>query len=259
MNTHSSVKVKLQGGEPAFGSWIMIGNLAVAEILAGVGFDWIAVDMEHTAIDYRTLQELLCGIERCGAEGLVRIENNDPVVIKRVLDCGARGIIVPQVNSREEAERAVSAALYPPAGIRGVALGRASEYGACFQEYFESFDDQVVVMAQVEHVQAVENIEAILSVDGLDGVFLGPYDLSCSMGIPAQFDHPRMTAARETVKQAARKTGKALGIHETRPEAQAVQRLLEEGFRFIGCSIDTVFLRSASRELLEEVRRLPGC
>jgi 2-keto-3-deoxy-L-rhamnonate aldolase RhmA len=258
MNTRSNVKARLKAGEPALGSWIMIGNLAVAEILAGVGFDWVAVDMEHTAIDYRTLQELLCGIERCGAEGLVRIEDNDPVVIKRVLDCGARGIIVPQVNSRGEAERAVAAAHYPPAGMRGVALGRASEYGACFQNYCETFNDQVVVMAQVEHVKAVENIEAILSVDGLDGVFLGPYDLSCSMGIPAQFDHPRMAAAREAVKKAAQKSGKALGIHETRPDAPAVHRLLEEGFRFIGCSLDTVLLRSASRELLEGVRKLPG-
>jgi 2-keto-3-deoxy-L-rhamnonate aldolase RhmA len=256
MNTRSNVKAKLEEGEPAFGSWIMIGNLAVAEILAEVGFDWIAVDMEHTAIDYRTLQELLCGIERCGAEGFVRIEDNNPVAVKRVLDCGARGIIVPQVNSREEAVRAVAAAKYPPEGMRGVALGRASEYGAYFNEYFESFNDQVVVMAQVEHFRAVDNIEEIVAVEGLDGVFLGPYDLSCSLGIPAQLDHPRMAAAREAVKKAVQRAGKALGIHETRPQAGAVQRLLEEGFRFIGCSIDTVFLRTISRELLEGVRKL---
>jgi 2-keto-3-deoxy-L-rhamnonate aldolase RhmA len=258
MNTLSSVKAKLRSGEPTFGSWVMIGHLAVAEILAGVGFDWIAVDMEHTAIDYRALQELLCGIERCGAEGFVRIEDNNPVAIKRVLDCGARGIIVPQVNSHGEAERAVAAAKYPPAGIRGVALGRASEYGACFGEYFESFNEQVVVMAQIEHFRAVEDIEAIVSVEGLDGVFLGPYDLSCSMGIAAQLDHPRMAAARETVKQAVQKAGKALGIHETRPEVGVVQKLLEEGFRFIGCSLDTVFLRTASLSLLEGVRKLQG-
>jgi 2-dehydro-3-deoxyglucarate aldolase len=255
MNIHNSVKSRLARGEPSFGSWIMIGNLAVAEILAGVGFDWIAVDMEHTVIDYRVLQELLCGIERCGAVGFVRLEENNPVAVKRVLDCGARGIIVPQVNSGPEAEKAVAAAKYPPAGIRGVALGRASEYGASFEQYFESFNDQVVVMAQIEHVRAVDNIEAIVSVDGLDGVFLGPYDLSCSMGIPAEFDHPRMADAREAVKKAAAKHGKVLGIHETRPEAQAVQSLIDEGFRFIGCSIDTVFLRTASRELLEGVRK----
>jgi 2-keto-3-deoxy-L-rhamnonate aldolase RhmA len=256
MTIRSSVKAKIRAGEPTYGSWVMIGNLAVAEILAAVGFDWIAVDMEHTSIDYRTLQELLCGIERCGAAGFVRIEDNNPVAVKRVLDCGARGIIVPQVNSREQAERAVAAAKYPPMGIRGVALGRASEYGASFQEYFESFNDEVVVMAQIEHVQAVERIESILSVEGLDGVFLGPYDLSCSMGITAQFDHPRMAAAREVVKNAASKAGKALGIHETRPEVGAVEGLLAEGFRFIGCSIDTVFLRSASRQLLEGIRKL---
>jgi 2-keto-3-deoxy-L-rhamnonate aldolase RhmA len=256
MNTHSSVKEKIRRGEPTFGSWLMIGNLAAAEILAGVGFDWIAVDMEHTAIDYRTLQELLCGIERCGVEGFVRIEDNNPVVIKRVLDCGARGIIVPQVNSWEEASGAVAGAHYPPRGIRGVGLGRATEYGANFQEYFESFDDQVVVLAQIEHFKGVENIERIASVEGLDGVFLGPYDLSCSMGIPAQFDHPRMAAARATVKQGVQAAGKVLGIHETRPEVEAVKDLLDEGFRFIGCSIDTVFLRTCAGQLLDGVRKL---
>lgn len=258
MTNQSNVKAMLRAGEPAFGSWVMIGNLAVAEILAGVGFDWVAVDMEHTAIDYRTLQELLCGIARCGAEGLVRIEDNNPVVIKRVLDCGARGIIVPQVKTREEAVRAVAAALYPPRGIRGVALGRASEYGASFGEYFDSFNDRVLIMAQIEHFEAVDNIEGIVSVEGLDGVFLGPYDLSCSMGIPAQFDHPRMGQARETVKKAVEEAGKVLGIHETRPEAEAIESLLDEGFRFIGCSIDTVFLRTGAGKLLEGVRKLRG-
>ncbi|MBN1834605.1 MAG: 4-hydroxy-3-methylbut-2-en-1-yl diphosphate synthase [Spirochaetales bacterium] len=252
------MKEILKTGQPAFGSWVMIGNLAVAEILAGVGFDWIAVDMEHTAIDYRSLQELLCGIERRGSEGFVRVEDNNPVVIKRVLDCGARGIIVPQVKTREEAERAVAAALYPPQGVRGVALGRASEYGAAFDEYFESSNERIVIMAQIEHVEAVENIAAIAAVEGLDGVFLGPYDLSCSMGLPAQFDHPRMAAARATVKAAVQKAGKVLGIHETRPDARAIGGLLEEGFRFIACGIDTLFLRVGAGTLLEEVQRFGG-
>ncbi|HUV07938.1 MAG TPA: aldolase/citrate lyase family protein [Spirochaetia bacterium] len=253
MKPKNKVKEKIVKGVPTFGSWIMIGHLASAEILAQAGFDWITVDMEHTAIDYNTLQVLLAGIRSHGAEGFVRIEDNNPVVIKRVLDCGANGIIVPLVNTREEAERAVQAARYPPEGFRGVSLGRASGYGDNFDDYFHSANREIVVIAQIEHYIAVENIESIVSVEGLDGVFLGPYDLSGSMNIVAQFDHPKMKDARRKVKEATLKAGKALGFHEVRPEADGVKALLEEGFNFIACSIDTLFLSSASKRLMQSI------
>ncbi len=256
MRVQSKVKRKLRQGLPTFGSWIMIGDLAVAEILAGAGFDWITVDMEHTPIGYEKLSVLLSGIRSRGPESLVRIEDNDPAVIKRVLDCGADGIIIPLINSGQEAEAAVRAAKYPPAGVRGVSLGRASEYGNNFEDYFHSINDEVIVMAQIEHFKAVDKIEDIVSVEGLDGVFLGPYDLSGSMGIVAQFDHPRMAEARKRILEAARKAGKAIGIHEVRPDAEAVKLLLEEGFNFIACSIDTIFLGSSSRSLVRKLRQL---
>jgi len=256
VRVQSRVKRKLRQGLPTFGSWIMIGDLAAAEILAGAGFDWITVDMEHTSIGYEKLSVLLSGIRSRGPEALVRIEDNNPAVIKRVLDCGADGIIIPLINSGQEAEAAVRAAKYPPDGFRGVSLGRASEYGNNFEDYFNSINDELLVMAQIEHFKAVEKIEDIVSVEGLDGVFLGPYDLSGSMGIVAQFDHPRMVEARMRILEAARKAGKAIGIHEVRPDAEPVKLLVEEGFNFIACSIDTIFLGNSSRSLVTKLRQL---
>jgi 2-keto-3-deoxy-L-rhamnonate aldolase RhmA len=255
MRVENKVKQKLRDRRPTIGSWIMIGDLASAEILAGAGFDWITVDMEHTSITYETLPVLLTGIRAQGAETFVRVEDNNPAVIKRVLDCGAGGIIVPLVNSGKEAEAAVKSAKYPPDGIRGVSLGRASGYGSNFEDYFNSINDQVIVLAQIEHYLAVNKIEEIVSVDGLDGVFLGPYDLSGSMGIVAQFDHPRMVEARKRVLEAAGREGKAVGIHEVSPEAGAVQALLEEGFNFVACSIDTIFLGNSARKVTTELKQ----
>jgi len=253
MKIVNSVKSKIQKGETSFGSWMMIGNLASAEILAQGGFDWITVDMEHTPIDYQQLPALLCAIKNKGPETLVRIEENNPVVIKRVLDCGAGGIIVPQVKSCKEAEMAVKAAKYPPEGYRGISLGRASGYGSNFNDYFHSINDQVLVFAQIEHYEAVKDIESIVSVGGLDGVFLGPYDLSGSMGIVGQFEHPKMKDARKRVKEAVLRHGKALGIHEVRPYASAANALLEEGFNFIACGIDTIFLSTAIKNFMYEL------
>jgi 2-keto-3-deoxy-L-rhamnonate aldolase RhmA len=258
MRIENKVKQKLRDGLPTFGSWLMIGDLASAEIMAGAGFDWITVDMEHAPITYQTLPALLAGIRSQGAEAFVRIEDNDPVVIKRVLDCGAGGIIVPLVNNGTEAEAAVKAAKYPPDGVRGVSLGRASGYGNNFQDYFDSINDEVLVLAQVEHYLAVEKIDEIVAVDGLDGIFLGPYDLSGSMGIVAQFDHPRMVEARKRVIEATRKAGKAIGIHEVRPEAAPVETLLKEGFNIIACSIDTVFLGTSTRRVAEQLKAFTG-
>jgi 2-keto-3-deoxy-L-rhamnonate aldolase RhmA len=258
MLLHNNVKHKLRAGKPSLGSWVMIGHQASAEILAGAGFDWITVDMEHTSIGYETLPVLLAAIRSRGAEAFVRVEANDATVIKRVLDCGAGGIIVPLVNSAAEAEAAVRSAKYPPAGFRGVSLGRASDYGGNFVDYFRSINDEVLVVAQIEHYRAVEAIEEILAVEGLDAVFLGPYDLSGSMGIVGQFDHPRMAEARRRVLEAGRAAGKAVGFHEVRLEPQPVQALLAEGFTLIACGIDTIFLRDSALAMVRGIGRGAG-
>jgi len=251
---NTKIKIKIRRGIPSIGSWIMIGNIASAEILSSIDFEWIVVDMEHTAVGYETLQLLLLAIKSRGKSALVRIENNDEVVIKRVLDCGADGIIVPQIQSGKEAEMAVKSAKYPPEGSRGIAIGRASGYGNNFDSYFNTFNDDVIIFVQIEHYKAVEDIESIVSVKGLDGVFLGPYDLSGSMGIVAQFDHPKMREARARVIKAARKANIALGIHEVAGDINSVLARIDEGFNFIACGIDTVFLTKAAKDFYNQIK-----
>lgn len=256
MEMQNAVRVKARAELPTFGTWIMMGHLSVAEILAQTGFDWITIDMEHTAIGYEALPVLMAGIQRHGAEPFVRIEENNPTVIKRVLDCGASGIIVPMVLSKAEAERAVDAARYPPQGSRGIALGRACDYGVHFADYFRSSAEKVMVMAQIEHIKAVERIDEILSVKDLDGIFLGPYDMSGSMGIVGQLDHPRMKEARAKVIEAARRARKILGIHVINPDPQEIRARVAEGFGFIACSLDTYFLGLSARACFEGIREL---
>jgi len=244
------VKEKLKNKEVTLGSWIMIGHTDVAEIMAQAGFDWIAVDIEHSPINFETVQAIFQAMKGTNCQPFVRLSDNDPVVIKRVMDRGATGIIVPMVNSREDAENAVKAVKYPPKGNRGVGLGRASGYGANFEDYFKTINDQVVVIVMIEHIDAVNNIDSILSVPGIDGLFIGPYDLSGSMGIAGQLEHPDVIKARDRVIKSAHKHNIALGIHVVHPNPEEVRKRIEEGYTFIAYSIDTIILGEECRKFM---------
>jgi 2-dehydro-3-deoxyglucarate aldolase len=248
-------KSKLKAGELTLGGWLMIGHPSVAELMAGEGFDWISVDMEHTTIDFNTLHLLSMGMKGTGCDLLARLEACDAVQAKRALDAGADGIIVPLVNSRREAELAVSIARFPPAGIRGTALSRASDYGRNFKEYFQNHNDNVVVVVMLEHIDAVGNIDEILSTPGLDAVLIGPYDLSSSMGIPGQLDHPDLLEAQQKMLDACRRHNVPPGIHVAPMDPDDVEKRVEQGFRFVGCSIDTEFIIQGCRKIMEKVRK----
>ncbi|MBQ6567011.1 MAG: hypothetical protein IJL80_08130, partial [Treponema sp.] len=182
------IKKKLAEGQVTFGTWQMIGNTSISEILCDAGFEWVTVDMEHTGIDVDDALELIRVIDRCGKVPAVRLSVNDFTLIKRVLDSGARIIIVPMVMCGADVEKAVSAAYYPPRGTRGVGLARAQGYGFGFEEYKKNFGDEAVIVAQIEHIEAVNNLEEILGVEGLDATIIGPYDLSGSLGHPGDFE-----------------------------------------------------------------------
>ena len=179
-----TLKDLLKGRGVTLGSWITLGHPAIGEILAGCGFDWLTIDMEHSAITLAECQELVRVIELAGCAPLARVGENDPNLLKRVMDAGAHGVIVPQVNSREEALRAVASVRYPPEGTRGVGLARAQGYGLNFDTYREWNREESVVIVQVEHIEAVKHLGEILSVPGVDGFIVGPYDLSASLGHP---------------------------------------------------------------------------
>lgn len=249
-----NLKERVRKGEVTIGSWLQLPSPRVAKIMGIQGFDWLAIDIEHGSISIETLPEMIEAISAGGATPLVRLSHNDPVEIKRVLDAGAQGIIVPMVNSANEAEAAVKSAKYPPDGIRGIGYSNANLYGAKFKTYFERFNSEVVIIVQIEHIDSVQKVDEILAVEGIDGYMIGPYDLSGSMGLTGQLQQPDFLAALEKPLTAAGKTGKAPGIHVVPPDAQQVTEAIGKGYKFIAYSIDAVMLMSACRNGLQEIR-----
>lgn len=244
------VRQALINRKPTIGSWIQIGHEASAEILADIGFDWIAVDCEHTDIDIDTLSRLLRGMYGRRAVPIVRVKSNDTLAIRQALDLGAMGVIVPLINNAEEAQRSVAAAKYPPEGIRGYCYARMNNYGEDFEDYAESANDNISVVAMIETKEGIKNIKEILDIKGLDGVFIGPYDLSGSYGVPGQTTHPLVVEARQKVLSACEETGKSAGLHVVRPSLETISTSMEEGFTFIALGVDVVFLKEAAKESL---------
>lgn len=240
---NNPVRRKLLNREPTIGTWIQIGHPTVAEILGDLNFDWIAADCEHTEMSVGEFAAIARALRGRGPAPFVRVRENDTLAIRQALDVGAYGVIVPLVSSKAEAERAVAAAKFPPAGVRGFAYYRANEHGADFDDYVATANEAIAVVAMVETRAAVEAIDEILSVDGLDGVFIGPYDLSGSYGIPGQTGHHSVRTAQRTVVDACRRAGKSAGLHIVVPSAEEVSRALEMGFTFLAVGMDTVYLR----------------
>lgn len=254
--SRTPLRERIRSGAPTLGGWITLGHAGIAEIMANAGFDWVVVDLEHSVTAIDTTAELIRAIDLCGASPLVRLTSNDSDQIKRVMDAGAHGIIVPMVNSAAEAERAVGAVHYAPQGHRGAGLGRAQGYGAKFQEYFAWQKDNPVVIVQIEHTKAVENLDSILSVPGVDGFIIGPYDLSCSMGIPGRFDHPDFTAAMARIRATGQRLGSAAGLHVVEPDLALLEKCLREGYRLIAYGVDIRFLDMLSRQGVQRFREV---
>lgn len=250
-----NLKKKLKEKQLTIGSWINLAHPAIAEIMAKAGFDWLAVDMEHSVITIREAEELIRVIELCGVTPLVRLSSNDPTQIKRVMDAGAHGVIVPMVNSAGEAEQAVAAVKYPPLGRRGVGLARAQGYGSDFKRYSDWVNMETMVIIQVEHIEAVNRLEDILSVEGVDGYFVGPYDLTGSLGVPGQFDHSLMKEAMERIQKIGHASGKTPGIHVVEPDIDQLHKCVEQGYRFVAYSADFRMLDCACRNGLAGIKR----
>lgn len=251
-----SLRDRLHGGQPTFGSWIQFGNAAVAELMAQAGFDWVCIDLEHSAIGIETAFNLIQVIDLAGCVPLVRLSSNDPVQAKRVMDAGAHGIIVPAVGSAGEAEQAVSSAYYPPRGRRGVGLSRAQGYGSRFDAYLKKVETQTVVIVMIEERRGVDQIEEIVRVPGVDGVLIGPYDLSSSYGVAGQLDHPVMNEAIKRILDATRKAKVAAGIHVVHPTPDQARQRVREGFRFIAYGGDMLFLAPALQQAARELSSL---
>jgi 2-keto-3-deoxy-L-rhamnonate aldolase RhmA len=249
-----TTKSKLRAGEAALGGWIMIPHPSVAEIMAGEGFDWIAIDLEHTSANVRDVHDMALALKGTGVDLLVRLPCGDATLAKLVLDTGAGGIIVPAVNTPEKAAQAVAMAKFPPEGSRGVSLCRATDFGRNFANYFKSHNEDVTVAIMIEDYIGACDANAILETPGLDAVFIGPYDLSTSMGLAGQCQHPEVLAAQAKVLAACQRHGVAPGIHVVTPDQEELKRRLAEGFRFIACGIDTLFVQQGCRTMLRHLQ-----
>lgn len=224
-----------------------------AEILAAAGFDWVLIDMEHSSLSLSDVHNLLSA----GGEKLikiVRVPGNDDIWIKRVLDLGCDGILVPMVNSAEAAASAVAAALYPPAGRRSVGVTRAHGYGPGFKDYVSTANSKIILMLQVEHIDAVKDIDQIIATPGLSAIFIGPYDLSSSMGLAGQVNHPDVVAAITLVKKKCREKDIPYGIFSMTPEG--LREHINDGCKYALCSIDAFMLATEANRVSEQLTKL---
>ena len=243
------LKAKLKQGKPAYGIGLSIGHPDVAEIIGKLGYDWAFIDTEHSPMDVADVQVLLQAMSSSSTVPIVRVAWNDMVMIKKALDIGAYGIIVPWVNSREEALRAVQAVKYPPEGLRGWGPRRAALGDP---DYAKTANDEILLCVQIETQQAVDHIDEILSVPGVDAVMIGPNDLSLSLGVFTQWESPKFKDAIAKIRDSCIRNGVAPGI----VAINDVEKRLEEGFRFFQVTQDTMLLSNYGAEVLRRCRAL---
>lgn len=249
-----TLKKKIKNRRLTIGSWITIGHNSVAEIMGKAGFDWLAIDMEHSPLSAAQCQELVRVIDLCGVAPLVRVGANDPLSIKRAMDAGAYGVIVPMINSRKDAEMAVKAVKYPPEGTRGVGLARAQGYGTSFNEYKKWLQTESIVIAQIEHIQGVDHLDEIIEVEGIDALMVGPYDLSGSLDVAGDFEHEKMLQALKKIQTSAFKKKMPLGYHVVSSDPRLVEKKIKEGYTFIAFGVDFLFLGDNCRSGLKVLK-----
>ena len=246
MNRQANIKKlreRLRSGGTTIGSWMQIPDSSVAEIMGDAGYDWVAVDLEHGAVSIHQLPGLFRALELGGTLSLARLAQGHPKDCKQALDAGAGGVIAPMIERADQLTSIRNACRWPPAGNRGVGFSRANLFGKNFDDYCLEAQAPLLV-AQIEHIEAVNNLKEICQVEGLDALLIGPYDLSASMGLVAQFDHKDFQTAMESIRVQAEQYKIPCGIHIVKPELFRLEKCLKEGYRFIAYSIDAVFLNS---------------
>jgi 4-hydroxy-2-oxoheptanedioate aldolase len=252
---------RLKAGEPSIGTWLALPSPEAADYTATLRFDWLTIDSEHNAVDIRTLAQMFAMISARGVAPFVRIPWNSPENFKRALDAGAWGIVVPMVNSRAEAEAAAEATFYPPKGNRSVGGSAPSlRFGGTGREYLDAANDEIALILQIEHIDAVEKCDEILSVPGVTACFIGPNDLAASMGIgigvPLESDHPRMVEAVAHVCKTSKEVGVAPGIHTS--GSAGINQRIAEGFQFLALASELKYLLSGLSDDLAKANWTPS-
>ena len=233
----------------SIGSWITIPSNDVVEIMCNAGFDWLAIDLEHSAINMSQTQDMIRIIDLSGLTPYVRVTSNNIDQIKRVLDMGAKGIIVPNINTLDDLEKAYQSIKYSPVGIRGVGLARAQGYGNKFKEYMKWQEENIKLVVQIENIKAINNLDKIFSSGKIDSFLIGPYDLSCSLGIPGEFNNKIYKQNVNKILLKAKKYKINKGIHVIEPNINDLKKVLRQDFSFIAYSLDIRMLDEKAREI----------
>jgi len=251
----NNLKEALQNGKTVFGPFLKITDPAVVEIMGFAGFDFVIIDQEHGPISLQSAQNMLRAAEPAGITPVIRVTDNEETLILRALDIGAQGIEIPQINSKSDALRAVTAVKYSPQGKRGLCrYVRAANYSSMDRyEYFKAANKETMIIAHIEGVEGINNLEEILSVSGIDVIFIGPYDLSQSLGIPGQVNHELVVEKMEEVIKMCRKKNKAVGTFAD--DVKTAKKWVSLGVQYLSFSVDVGILYETSRQIVEKLRK----
>lgn len=247
----TEIKQKIKNGNITIGTWITIGHTSIVEILCDAGFDWLTIDLEHNTINQETLKNLIIAGQAKNVPMFVRVPKNDEVYIKIALDAGADGLIIPMINSYQDALEAKNYSHYPPIGKRGVGLSRAQGYGDDFEKYSNWTSKNLTIIAQIEHIDAINNLKEIVKVKEIDVLMIGPYDLSASLGIPGKFDDQIVKDALTRFLTHSKKSTTSIGQHIVPLDGWRFKDAVEKGYSFIAFGTDFQFLKSSIESLKE--------
>jgi len=251
----NTIKRRMQEGKPVFGSWLAIPHAMTVEIMASAGYDWLIADFEHSPLDIQNGLAMIQAMRYSPASPVARVPLINMAWVKRVLDMGFMSVMVPLIRTREDTEYAVSLAKYPPEGIRGAAgAHRASGYGAYTKDYLAHANQEIMVIIQIENSDSVANVKDIVSVPGVDCLFIGPMDLSVDLGVAGDFQHPKVLEAFRKVEEAAKEAGVPLGTLVGTPED--AQKKVDDGYLFLGISSDSRHLANGARRDGEKIARM---
>ena len=248
MNKYNSLKklrFKLRNNEPSIGSWMQIPSSSIAEILGNQNYDWIAVDLEHGSFSVESLPDIFRALELTNTIPLARLAECSKENCKSALDAGASGVIVPMIKNKEELKEVIKYSCWPPSGNRGVGFSRANLFGRNFYKYIEEANNPLII-AMIENVDAINNLEDILKVKGLDGILIGPYDLSASLGLTGDFKNKKFSKEIDFIIKKCKENSIPFGFHQVSPSKEELKRLIKKGCTFIPYSIDSVFLLESS-------------
>jgi 2-dehydro-3-deoxyglucarate aldolase len=250
--THNPIKERLLKGDPLIGGWAVTGSLVATEVLGHSGFDWVLIDGEHGANDYNTAVHQLIALNNTPASAFIRPETNSPVILKRWLDFGFYNFLIPMVETANQAQSAVQATRYPPEGIRGVSVSQRSNRFGQQADYFNQINQCITVVAQIESLLAIQNIEEIASVLGIDCLFIGPQDLAASMGYLAQPSAPAVQAQMQSLTKRILSMNKIVGILAA--DENDAKRYRDWGVTFVGVGSDQSFIKRSSAQVLKALR-----